>query len=253
VKRVFNRYRIHLFIGLFFFPFLLISALTGFFRANHKWFWKEDYKKVKNFTYNHALEKPVVSVDSIFGISKAKLGEQAVLTEIRLRKEIGRLFYDIRSKGNSPLLIDAATGQIVSPLTPELAIALASQYVQAGAEVKKVYADDHYKTRKEKKPRPVYVIEYADELNTQILLDKQNGEIEEEIDANLKFGFWMVKLHDYDFWNSKRVILSIAGIGLTVVGLSGFYLWLRKKDKKIKKVNKKRRSSEHESIQPKTL
>ncbi|HYG19663.1 MAG TPA: PepSY domain-containing protein, partial [Ohtaekwangia sp.] len=71
-------------------------------------------------------------------------------------------------------------------------------------------------------------------LNTKILLDKYNGEIEEEIDNNLKFGFWMVKLHDYDFWNSKRVILSVVGAGLTVVGLTGFYLWLRKKDKKKK-------------------
>jgi uncharacterized iron-regulated membrane protein len=129
----------------------------------------------------------------------------------------------------------ATTGKVMSPLPESLAITLAGQYVKPGTAVKRAYLDEHYRTRKEKKHRAVYVVEYADALNTVILLDKNNGEIEEEIDNNLKFGFWMVKLHDYDFWNSKRVLLSIVGLGLTIVGLTGFYLWLRKKDKKKRK------------------
>lgn len=232
-----NRYRIHLFIGIFLFPFLLISSLTGFFRANYKWFWKEDYKKTKNSSYNYALDNPLVSIDSVFVITAAQYGD-AMLAEIRLRKEAGRLFYDVRGKGKKPILIDAKNGEVVSPISEGLAISLANQYVKAGTKVKSVYLDENYKTRKEKKPRPVYVVEYADALNTKILLDKNNGEIEEEIDDNLKFGFMMVKLHDYDFWNSKRIILNFVGLGLTLVGFTGFYIWLMKKEKKKKKKKK---------------
>lgn len=231
MKKKLNRNRIHLYIGVFLFPFLLISALTGFFRANHQWFWKADYKKIKNTTFQYTLDKPFISVDSVFEIAKRQYGEKGTLAEIRLRKEIGKMFYDVRNTGNAPLLIDATSGKVLSPISEDLAASLASQYVKPGLPIKKVSLDENYKTRKEKKTRSVYIVEFADELHTQILLDSNNGEIEEEIDDNLKFGMLMVKLHDYDFWNSKRIILSFAGIGLTVVGLTGFYIWLRKKDK----------------------
>jgi uncharacterized iron-regulated membrane protein len=244
VKKLVSRYRLHLLIGVTLFPFLLISSLTGFFRANHKWFWKENYKKVKNTAYSYVLEKPPIPLDSVFSIAERSYNEDPKLAEIRLRREAGRLFYDVRSKGKSPLLIDATNGEVLSPIQESLAIQLASQYVSTDATVKSAYLDENYTTRKEHKPRPVFVVEYADELHTQILLDKFNGEIEEEIDDNLKFGFWMVKLHDYDFWNSKRLILSFVGLGLTGVGLTGFYIWLRKKNKKKKEKKTRKDYSE---------
>jgi uncharacterized iron-regulated membrane protein len=234
-----KQYKIHRYIGLLLFPALLISALTGFFRANHKWFWKEDYKKIKNTSYNYSLDKPIVSIDSVFAIVRVSASKAPDVVEIRLRKEIGRTFYDVRTKGNGSWLIDGSTGEILSPLSNELAVALANQYIKTPTAIKHVYVDDQYETRKGNKIRPVYIIEYADDLNTKIILDKHNGEIEEELDDNLAFGFWMVKLHDYDFWNSKRLLLSIVGIGLTLVGLSGLYLWFYKKYAK-KKKHKKR-------------
>lgn len=94
---------------------------------------------------------------------------------------------------------------------------------------KSIYEDNNYKTRKEKKLRPVYIGEFADDLHTKIYVDKSNGEIEEEVDDNLQFGFWMVKWHDYDFWNAKRFNLSVVGIGLLILGFTGFYLWINKR------------------------
>lgn len=229
-----KRSKLHRYIGLVLLPFLVVSALTGFFRANHKWFWKEDYKKVKNTRYSYTLDVPAVSMDSLFRIVRDEAGVDAAITEIRFRKEAGRLFYDVRLRGHHPLLIDAANGKVLSPITAELAVTLASQYVKDNPEMKSIVLNEHYRTRKEHKLRQVYVVSYKDALNTQILLDKYNGEIEEEIDNNLKFGFWMVKLHDYDFWNSKRAILSFAGLGLTAVALTGFYLWIKVRRKKKK-------------------
>jgi uncharacterized iron-regulated membrane protein len=243
VKKKFNRYRLHLFAGVLLFPFLLISATTGFFRANSQWFWKADYKKVKNTSFATTLGKPQVTLDSVFEIATRRIGSEVIPTEIVLRAQAGRMFYDVRSAGKPSVLIDAATGEILSPITPAFAALLASQYVKAGTVLKKIYKDPDYKTRKEKKQRSVYIAEYADALHTKIFLDSNNGEIEEETDDNLAIGMLMVKLHDYDFWNTKRITRSLVGAGLTLVGLSGFYIWLRKKSKKKNKLKATRTAS----------
>lgn len=235
MKNSLNRYKAHRIVALVFVPFLLISVLTGFFRANYKWFWKEDYKKVKNSSFENIVSKPAVDVDSVFSILETKLQDEEKIAEVKLKSEIGRLFYDVRLKNKTAILIDADKGTILSPLSEELAKVFASQYVSEGMILKKFYADDNYLTRKEKKKRPVYVAEYDDPLNTVIYIDRNNGEIEEEADDNLRFGFWMVKLHDYDFWNAKRIILSLVGIGLFLVSITGIYVWI--KNKRMKKTN----------------
>ncbi|HSH68255.1 MAG TPA: PepSY-associated TM helix domain-containing protein [Bacteroidia bacterium] len=233
MKRKINRYRVHLIAGLILLPFLFLSAFTGFFRANHKWFWKEDYKKFKNFSYEYKIKSPEISLDSVFYILKDKYRGDITITDIKLKSEIGKLLYDIKIKGQEAVLIDASEGKILNPISPQLAKAFASQYVKPGLEFKNVYLDENYRSRKDKKHRPVYVVEYSDKLHTKIYIDKNNGEIEEEVDDNLKFVFWMVKLHDYDFWESKRLFLSFVGAGVIFLGFTGFYLWLRKKKKKI--------------------
>jgi hypothetical protein len=49
----------------------------------------------------------------------------------------------------------------------------------------------------------------------------------------------MVKLHDYDFWNSKRVILSLVSIGIVSIGMTGLFVWWKsyRKKRKIKEIS----------------
>lgn len=228
MKRNFNRYRIHRVTGLLILPFLLLSALTGFFRANYKWFWKEDYKKVKNFSFDTHLRPPVITIDSLFKIIDLPVNE------IRLRKEAGHVFYEVSLEKGPAVLMDAQSGKIVSPVSRALATDLVKLYVKEGTPLSKLVLNKDYLTRKDKKKKEVYIASFNDALNTQIIIDYHTGEIVEEIDDNLKFGFLMVKLHDYDFWNLKRGILSFVGCGVTLIGVSGLYVWLRKKKKRKK-------------------
>lgn len=231
MKRKINRYTIHRLAGLIFLPFLIISTLTGFFRANYKWFWKENYKKYKNENYEYKIQPPEINNDHVFPILKKKYGENISVSEIKLKSEAGKLFYDVKINNHFPVLISAENGEIKSPLSEELAISIAGQYVKSGTKLKIIYPCDNYQTRKDKKLRPVYIAEYDDPLHTKIIIDKFNGEIEEEADDNLKIGFWIVKLHDYDFWEAKRFNLSFVGLGLFILGCTGFYLWMKKKKK----------------------
>jgi len=222
-----NRYAIHRKIGLFVLPFLIISPVTGFFRANYKWHWKEDYKKVKNRNYEYAIQKPVISIDSVISIVYQANGN-ILPVNIELKTEFNRLFYTVQLINGKSLLIDAGTAEILSPIDAKIAIQFASQYVKTETPVKTVTLLDNYLPRKSNKITPVYRIDYNDDLNTQIFIDKYTGEIVEEIDDNLKFGMWMVKLHDYDFWTLKRILLSIAGLSLFILGITGLYLLIKR-------------------------
>ncbi|MDP1726272.1 MAG: PepSY domain-containing protein [Bacteroidota bacterium] len=233
-----NQFKIHRIIGLIFLPFLIISVVTGFFRANYNWFWKEDYKKIKNFNYDYKIKSPAIGIDSIFNILTNAYGKKISVSEIKLKNEAGMVFYDVKIKNKPTVLIDANNGEKVSPISKDLAKAMASQYVKPDLKFKSINTDDHYKTRKDKKLRPVYIIAYDDPLHTKIYIDKNKGEIEEETDDNLQFGFWMVKLHDYDFWQAKRFNLSFVGIGLFILGCTGLLLWMKKQHKILTK-NKK--------------
>lgn len=232
MKGKLNRYAIHRVLGLIFIPFLFISVVTGFFRANYQWFWKQDYKKIKNLNFENNIKVPVIAVDSLFLVLKKHYGEKIAVSEIKLKSEAGKLFYDVKLKNHYPVLVDAEKGELLSPLSKELAKLLATQYVKADYKIKSIYLDENYRTRKEKKLRPVYIATFDDPLHTKIYIDKNNGEIEEEIDDNLQIGFWMVKLHDYDFLENKRINLSFVAIGLFSIACSGFYLWLKKKKRK---------------------
>lgn len=232
MKHNINRYKIHRLAGLVFLPFLFISIITGFFRANHQWFWKEDYKKIKNFALGSNIRLPQIGIDSIFMILKSVCGDSVHVSKAILKNEAGTLLYDIKIANHAPVLIDADSGMLLSPLSKNLATAIAGQYVKPGLKLKAIYEDDSYMTRKDKKTRPVYVAEYDDRLHTKIYIDKHTGEIVEESDDNLKIGFWMIKLHNFDWWELKRFNLSFVSIGLLLIGLSGFYIWLKKTKRK---------------------
>lgn len=228
MKKKLNSYKIHRILSLIFIPFFIISVATGFFRANYQWFWKENYKKIKTNIYKQSVYPPKITIDSTIIILQNHYNKNITISEIKLKNEIGKLFYDIKINNHPPTLIDANNGKILSPLSKDLAKTFAQQYVNPNSKLLSIHINDNYKTRKGNKTRPVYIATYNDPLNTKICIDKYNGEIEEEIDDNLKIGFWMIKLHDYDFYDTKKINLNIVSIGLFAIALSGLYIWLKK-------------------------
>jgi uncharacterized iron-regulated membrane protein len=227
------RHKLHRTVGIIIVPLLLLSALTGFFRANHKWFWEEGYKKKKNES-TFAVTDNLISVQQLMGVIDSVTSRKNTLKQLKLKEEAGRLYYELQTENKKNYLVDAETGRIASPIDSILASAIAREYIKEAAAVKSAHPLPDYVLRKEKTVRPVYEVVFANDINSHIYLDLQTAEIVEDVDDNRRFGMWMVKLHDYDFFNSKRSISSVVGLGVVLLGITGIWIYRRKRKKKRK-------------------
>jgi uncharacterized membrane protein YkoI len=225
------KYRIHRTIAIIVVPLLVLSTATGVFRANQKWYWEDGYKKKKHSSVI-SIAKELAAIDlsikKIDSVSQKKNQYQ----EINLQAENGILYYRFTTTSKEKYLIEACTGKVVSPLGSKLASDFAAQYVKENPKVKSCEFLKNYVVRKGKETKPVYKIEFANEVHSQIYLDYYTGEIIEDMDDNRKFGIWIVRLHDYDFFNSKRSISSLVGIGLLLLALSGLWIYKFRINKK---------------------
>ena len=228
------KYRIHRTIAIIVVPLLIISTVTGFFRANQKWYWEEGYKKKKH-------PSAIVIENELIPISKLAWGIDSVskkknkYQEITIQVENKSLYYKLTTTSKEKYLVEAHTGTIVSPLNTQLAADFATQYVKEKPTVKSCILLKNYVARKGKETKPVYKIEFDNKVHSQIFLDYYTGEIIEDIDDNRQLGIWIVRLHDYDFFDSKRLIGSLVGIGVILVALSGIWIYrFRLKNKKRK-------------------
>lgn len=223
------KHRIHRTIGIIIVPLLLISTATGVFRANQKWYWEEGYKKKKE-PVDFSINKESISLNTlnqkIDSVSKKKNKFQA----INIRPENGNLYFELVTKSKDKYLVDAYSGIIVSPISAQMASDFAVQYVKDKPAVRSCELIKEYIPRKGKDIKPAYKICFDNAVHSEIYLDYFTGEILEDIDDNRQFGLWVVKLHDYDFFGSKRSIASIVGIAILLLSFSGLWIYrLRKK------------------------
>jgi uncharacterized membrane protein YkoI len=220
-------------LAIFVVPLLLISTATGFLRANQKWYWEEGYKKKKQAS-GFTVDKDVVSVNRIIHLIDSVSSQKNIFTEINLISENKHPYYKILTSSKEKYLLDAYTGDIISPLSFERASSFAKQYVKGNPSVKSCEFFREYLAGKSKEKRPAYKVSFENNVHSQIFLDYYSGEILEDIDDNRRLGIWIVKLHDYNFFNSKRGITSVVGALILLLSLSGLWIYkirLKKKNK----------------------
>lgn len=219
--------RIHPWIGICLFLFLMNSAITGALRANSNGYWAGGYKQKKQVATDPPLSPPTISIDQVFTIAKKEGIGSGELQSILLKKDFGRLLYQVEGeRGTTKWVIDAATGQVLSPLNEELVRAAAYQYVTGQPEIKEITKLKDYKSRKERDTRDVYRVRFNDRSHTEIFLDADTGEIVEDLNDQRRLALLVVKLHDLDFGGLGRYLLSFVGTSFILLAFSGLYLWL---------------------------
>jgi uncharacterized membrane protein YkoI len=222
-----TKYKIHKTTAIIVVPLLIMAIITGFFKANQKLYWEDGYKKKKheaNFTVDEDLCPIKTITKNIDSISKQK----NKFEEISLRRENGKLFYKLSSVAKTKYLADAISGNIISPINENLAKEFAKQYVKDNKQITSCELIKNYKGRKAREAKPTYKISFKNSVHSEIYLDADTGDIIEDIDDNRTFGIWVMRLHEYDFFDSKKIVT----IAMMFLSLSGIWIYKIRKKKK---------------------
>jgi uncharacterized iron-regulated membrane protein len=212
--------------------FLSLTAITGILWAySSHLYLKDGYLKKKNKAEEIPLSDAEVSVQDALktarGFFKTDKGIQAVI----LRSDAGRLFYEVQRKEKRDVfsvLIDAVSGNVVTPVPEKLAVELARQYVAGSPAVKKAEAFTDYQHRNGKKFASVYVVAFAVPGNPEILIDRNSGTILDELDGSRAFHYWITKLHQLQFFGTKKELTIIPGLALIFLIITGVIIWVKR-------------------------
>lgn len=226
-----TKYRIHKTIAIIVVPLFIIATITGFFKANQKLYWEDGYKKKKQEA-NFIVQEELRSISSITRNIDSISKEKNKFEEISLRSESGKLYYKLVSKSKTKYLVEAVSGKLVSPIDEVLAKDFAKQYVKDNKQIATCELIKNYKGRKAKEAKPTYKITFNNAVHSEIYLEAEAGDIVEDIDDNRAFGIWVMRLHEYDFFDSKKGITTVVAIAMMLLSMSGLWIYKIRKKKK---------------------
>lgn len=212
--------------------FLLLTAVTGILwaYAPHLYF-KDGYLKKKSIRLGPALTEAKLSPAEAISRVAASPDKKTTAESVSLRVEAGQLIYEVvrkEGKATESQLVDAISGERLSPLSAELAAAVAAEYVAGNPLVKQVTPLDEYRHRSGKKLRTLYRVAFAAPGNPEIYIDRNSAAIVEESDESRAFHFWVMKLHQLQFFGTKKELTLIPGLALLLLVATGLTIWIRR-------------------------
>jgi hypothetical protein len=219
-----DHYAIHRWLGLITGVQLLLWSAGGFVFATH------DIEWVRGNEGRSTPVIPGIAFETV-AISPAQAAQaaQVAADKVHLRRVLERQVYEVRA-GQETWLVDAASGEVISPISKAMAIEIA----QADRVTEPTLLDvslvtENPETEYRSKPLPAWRMVLDDEDNTHIYVHASTARITaRRNDAWRRFDFfWMLHTMDYsgrDDFNTPWLV-GFASLGLFSV-LSGWLLWL---------------------------
>jgi uncharacterized iron-regulated membrane protein len=216
---------LHYQIALGFSAFVTISAITGLLWAYAPFlYWKDGYKEKEESVQPLDLDSISLTAQDL----RRVVGETspgASILSVTMKQEVGKSFFDVRiDKSPNKLLIDPTNGVVLSPLSKEHVQKFARQYVPQDAKLRSVEEIIDWVDRKGIKYSSVWSVKFEDEDLTEIVIDPNNGEIIEDSDKVRRFHFWVMKLHQFNFFGTHKVLSALSGIPLLILIFTGAIL-----------------------------
>lgn len=220
----------HRIVGIAVAAFLVSSAVTGLLWAYAPFlYWQGGYLERKTPAASPSLDAVTVTVQEAIQTARTTVSGDASLAAVVLRADAGRLLYEVQYRVHGipgSVLVDATTGERLSPLGEHLAVAIARQYVRGTPAVKEVARLDNYVPRGVGAPMPVYRISFDQPGDPEVFIHRDSGQIVEEQDRVRRFHFFVMKLHQLNFFGFKKTLTVVPGVTLLVMVGSGVVLWL---------------------------
>jgi uncharacterized iron-regulated membrane protein len=169
---------------------------------------------------------PLTHTDEIIPIAALRMQHQG-LTEVKLRAlaDTRLPVYELQTSGR-PVLIDAITGDVLSPLPQARITQLARAYYSGAGQIAGAQRLDHAPVEIRGRPAQLWRIDFDDWLNTSFYLDPDTGALVTRRHRLWRIFdmFWMLHVMDYgyerdDMNNMLLRIVSAAGVAFGVTGV----------------------------------
>lgn len=146
----------------------------------------------------------------------------------RLKRLLGREVYEVTDRGGT-VLVDAFTGEQLSPIGEAMARKIASSMYQGEAGIASAELITEAPQEVATRPVPMWRIEFADDSETTLYLSPHTGDLlARRHDLWRWFDFlWMLHIMDYDERSDvNNMLLRIAASIGTLFAMSGLWLLL---------------------------
>lgn len=158
-----------------------------------------------------------------------KIGSSTV-ESAALGEMLGKPVWRIVGENSETVIVDAQTGEVLSPLNETLARQIA-EYDYSGEAASTSVEQLEEPPTEYNKPGPVWRVEFDDRDKTTIYVDPSLGEVTARRSETWRFFdfFWKLHVMDYDDGADFNHPLLITAAGMAVfVSLSGFILLIIK-------------------------
>lgn len=220
----------HRLLGVAFVLFFLNSALTGLLWAYAPLlYWEDGYMRKKSSAPSPVPQKASLTISEAVEIAQRAVGPDLPVASVALRPDFGRLLYDVQYQRNGSteaFLLDAITGESLSPLTEANAVKIARQYVRGRPEVESVFLLDDFVPRTGTKGIPAYRVRFRQPGSPEIFIHRDSGQILEDQDRSRRFHFLIMKLHQLNFFAFRKTLTIIPGLSLLAMIATGVVVWV---------------------------
>lgn len=221
--------RLHRVVALGSVAFLASTTVTGLLWAYAPvLYWEEGYMKKKTSAPSPAPGEASVTVPDAIRVAERAVGRRIMVEAVLLRPDFGRLLYEVQyraAESAGVFLVDAITGEPLSPLTEGRAVEIAKQYVRGAPDVEGVDRLDAFVPRSGGAGVPAYRVRFRAPRSPEIVIHRDSGQILEDQDAVRRFHFLVMKLHQFNVFGFRKTLTVVSGLPLLVLITTGVALW----------------------------
>ena len=222
--------RVHRVIALTSAVVLLSSACSGLLWAYSSYLYLDDgYMKKKAPAAGPPVTEAVVTVRDAIAAAR-RGGRRGQIQSATLRSDFGRVLWEVQVRGEDshPFLMDAITGEALSPLTAEQAAVIAAQYVRGNPPVAEVVFEERFQPRAgQARPSPAYRVRFRQSRSPEIVIHRDTGGILAEEDTGRRIHTFVTNLHQLNYFGFKKTLTAAAGLPLLLLVFTGLVMWVR--------------------------
>jgi len=181
----------------------------------------------------HNIAEPAANLDLTGVLAPGDAAAIAGITpsSVEVRSFLDRTVYEFGREGGTSVIVNAVTGETLSPIDETMAIAIARSDYSGGAEVSAVtfFAEPTWESRR---PGPSWRVDLDDGEGTRLYVSTATGDVvarRNDIWRIYDF-FWMLHIMDYgdrSHFNHPLLILSsLFALGMSLFGFILLFPWL---------------------------